>query len=170
MTFHEAPSASTAGDRVDPVVRRLQGADLDACIRLDEKITGRRRTEYFRLKLRESLADTGIRISLAAECDGALTGFLLARVYYGEFGCLDPVAVLDTLGVHPEFRGKGIGRAMLRQLLTDLRGLNVTTLQTQVHWDDQGLMTFFQRQGFRPAPRLCLDRAVDAPGPDGDEP
>ena len=149
----------------DVVVRRLLAGDLDAVIRVDERITGRRRAEYFRLKLNESLADTGIRVSLAAETGGIFAGYLLSRVYYGEFGTLEPVAVLDTIGVHPDFQGRGLGTAMLSQLLLDLRALNVTTLQTQVTWDAPRLMIFFQHEGFRPASRICLDRDVNLPGP-----
>jgi GNAT superfamily N-acetyltransferase len=139
------------------IVRRLKPGDLDQVIHLDAKLTGRRRTEYFKLKLNENLAATGIVVSLAAELDGLFTGFLLARVYYGEFGLLEPAAVLDTFGVHPDFRRRGIGKALFSQLMTDLRGLGVPRLRTEVSWDDPDLLTFFQHEGFRPAARLCLD-------------
>ena len=138
-------------------VRRLKSDDLEPVIALDAKITGRRRSEYFKLKLDENLRETGILVSLAAELDRLFVGFLLARVYYGEFGVLEPVAVLDTFGVHPDFRRRGVGRALLDQLCTDLRGLNVTMLQTEVGWDNLPLMNFFQYAGFRPAPRFCLN-------------
>lgn len=139
------------------IVRRLQPQDLEAVIHLDAKLTGRRRTEYFKLKLNENLSATGIVVSLAAELDGLFAGFLLARVYYGEFGLLEPAAVLDTFGVHPDFRRRGVGRALMIQLMTDLRGLGVPRLSTEVSWDDPDLITFFQHQGFRPAQRFCLD-------------
>jgi GNAT superfamily N-acetyltransferase len=142
------------------VVRVLRAEDLEAVIALDARITGRRRSEYFKLKLRQSLGETGIVISLAAELEGIFTGFLLARVYYGEFGLLEPAAVLDTIGVHPDFRGRGVGAALMDQLRTDLAGLEVPRLQTEVAWDDPGLLTFFHHQGFRPAARLCLDLDV----------
>jgi ribosomal protein S18 acetylase RimI-like enzyme len=138
-------------------VRGLKPDDLDRVIGLDAKIVGRRRDEYFRLKLRENLAETGIKVSLAAEWDGGFAGFLLARVYYGEFGTLEPVAVLDTLGVHPDFRHHGIGHALLRQLLKNLAALRVTRLQTEVGWDNQELLHFFHGAGFRPAARYCLE-------------
>lgn len=139
------------------IVRSLKPADLEPVIALDAKNVGRRREEYFKVKLEQNLAETGIKVSLAAEQDGCFCGFLLARVYYGEFGILEPVAVLDTLGVHPGFRRRGVGTALLGQLCLNLSGLGVTRLQTEVDWDDQELLTFFHREGFRPAPRLCLD-------------
>ena len=139
------------------LVRNLQSSDLESVIALDARIVGRRRDEYFRVKLRESQQETGIKISLAAEQAELFCGFLLAKVYYGEFGTLEPVAVLDTLGVHPGFRGRGVGAALLEQLRTNLAGLGVGSIRTEVSWDDQPLLGFFHRQGFRPAARICLD-------------
>lgn len=141
----------------DITVRRLRPADLEAVIALDAKNTGRRRTEYFKLKLAQALSDTGIEVSLAAEKDEMFAGFLLARVYYGEFGSTEKVAVLDTLGVHPDLRGKRIGHSLIRQLRTNLLGLGIPTLQTEVSFEDQDVMTFFQHTGFRLANRVCLD-------------
>ena len=143
------------------LVRRLMPADLDAVVRVDAKVTGRTRSEYFKLKLKENLAETGVKVSLAAELDEAFVGYLLARVYYGEFGLMEPAAVLDTLGVHPEFQHQGVGAALVRQLCTDLRGLGVGRLQTEVSWEDLGVLAFFKHEGFRPAPRLCLDLELD---------
>ena len=68
------------------IVRNLRPRDLDRVIDLDSRYTGRRREEYFKVKLAQALSDTGIEVSLAAERDGIFVGFLLARVYYGEFG------------------------------------------------------------------------------------
>ena len=144
------------------VVRNLRPADLESVIALDAKNVGRRRDDYFRVKLQQNLAETGIKVSLAAEFDGAFAGFLLARVYYGEFGQTEPVAVLDTIDVHPSFRGHGVGSALLDQLRTNLFGLGVACLRTEVGWDDLTLIGFFQHEGFRPGARLCLDLDVAA--------
>lgn len=145
------------------VVRGLRPEDLEAVIGLDARNTGRRRDEYFRMKLQQNLVESGIKISLAADLDGSLVGFLLARVHYGEFGRMEPAAVLDTIDVHPDFRGVGIGGALLRQLRLNLKGLRVPRLQTEVSWDPPELLTFFHHEGFRPAPRFCLDLDLEEP-------
>lgn len=144
------------------VVRGLRPRDLEAVVALDARITGRRREEYFRVKLDQALKETGVMISLAAETEGAFAGFLLARVFYGEFGELEASAVLDTIGVHPAFRGRGVGRALLAQLRTNLLGLGIRSLRTEVSWDAQELMAFFRHEGFRPADRLCIDLDLEA--------
>ena len=146
--------------RISIVVRGLVPEDLEAVVAIDAKGTGRRREGYFRIKLQQNLKETGIKVSLAAEVDGLFRGFLLARVYYGEFGNGEPVAVLDTLGVHPDTQGLGIGQALMEQLLINLAGLGVPTLRTEVAWEDMALLGFFQRQRFRPAARICLELPV----------
>ena len=139
------------------VVRKLVAEDLGAVVALDAVITGRRREQYFQQKLEQAMRDTGVQLSLAAEAEDRFVGFLLARVYYGEFGRPEPVAVLDTLGVDTSMRSRGVGRALLGQLQTNLHGLGVRTLQTEVSLDAMELAFFFHHVGFRPASRLCLD-------------
>jgi ribosomal protein S18 acetylase RimI-like enzyme len=146
-------------------VRNLRKQDLEAVIQIDARITGRPRRGYFEVKLKQALADTGIVISLGGEVDGRLAGFLLARVYQGEFGTMEPVAVLDTIGVAPLAARRGVGRALLAQLRANLLALGIERIETEVSWDDQQLLSYFHHAGFRPAPRLCLDcdlRAVRA--------
>jgi len=137
----------------EPVyVRRLRPADLGPVVALDAKIVGRRRDEYFRVKLDMAMKETGVEVSLAAELDGLFVGFLIARVFYGEFGRTEPAAVLEVLGVDPGFRGRGVARALVRQLRTNLLGLGVRRIQTEVHWRDQDLLGFFHHEGLeRPA-------------------
>lgn len=139
------------------LVRQLTPDDYDRIVAIDARAVGRRRDEFFKVKLRQAFGDTGVAVSLAAELDRSVVGFVLARVYYGEFGLTERVAVMDVLGVHPDFRGRGVGAALIDQLRTNLLGLGIRTLQTQVSWDDPALIAFFQREGFVIAQRLSLD-------------
>ena len=158
----------TLDPRVDDVVvRHLRPSDLDAVIALDAKNVGRRRDEFFALKLKQALSDTGITVSLAAELEGLFVGFLLARVFYGEFGVTERVAVMDVIDVHPDFRGHHIGSALLDQLRTNLVGLGIHVLETEVGWENHELLAFFRREGFVMAQRLCLDLDLDAARPAG---
>lgn len=147
----------TSPPRDEIVVRNLRPDDRDVVVAIDARLMGRRRDEFFKLKLGQAFSDTGIAVSLAAQIDGAVVGFLLARVYYGEFGVTERVAVLDVIGVHPDFHGRHVGAALVDQLRTNLLGLGIRTLQTEVAWESLELVTFFRREGFTLAPRLCLD-------------
>jgi ribosomal protein S18 acetylase RimI-like enzyme len=143
--------------RDEVLVRNLRPTDREAVIFIDATSVGRRREKFLGLKLTQAFADTGIAISLAAEIDGHVVGFVLARVYYGEFGVVEPAAVMDVIGVHPDFRGRHVAAALLDQLRTNLLGLGIPRLQTEVQWDNTHLISFFQREGFTLAQRLCLD-------------
>jgi ribosomal protein S18 acetylase RimI-like enzyme len=144
-------------------VRNLRNEDLDWIVRIDAQHAGRPRREYFKLKLGEAATDTGVRISLAAVVKGEPAGFLMGRLYYGEFGQPEPTAILDSLGVAEAFAGQHVAKALMRQLEMNLSGLGIERLQTQVEWDQLDLLRFFQRTGFRPAARLCLEKVVTRP-------
>jgi ribosomal protein S18 acetylase RimI-like enzyme len=150
----------------DIVVRRLRPQDLDRVVDLDARVVGRSRRGYLEHKLRVNLLESSVEVSLGAEVDGSLVGFLLARVWTGEFGVTEPVAVMDTIGVHPDFQGRGVGRALLDQLRVNLRGLGVGSLRTEVGWEAQPLLRFFHDEGFAPARRLSLELDLSAPRPD----
>lgn len=143
-------------------VRSMTEADLDAVVRIDRKLTGVPRDDYYRAKLHETLTESGVRVSLVAEVDGAAAGFIMARVDFGEYGRTEPAAVMDTIGVDPDRAGTGIGDAILSQLLANLDALQVEHIRTRTAWNAFGLMHFLDAHGFRPAQQLALNRAVAA--------
>ncbi|MBI5497217.1 MAG: GNAT family N-acetyltransferase [Deltaproteobacteria bacterium] len=161
MEKAEAGPGVLETDQVD--VRTLTMQDLDWVVRIDAQHSGRTRKEYYRVKLNEVQSDTGVRVSLAATVKGEHAGFLMARLYYGEFGVPEPVAILDSLGVAKAFAGQHVSKALMRQLEMNLSALGIERLQTQVEWDQVDLIRFFQRAGFKPAPRLCLEKPVRRP-------
>lgn len=148
-----------ARDRIP--VRSMREADLKTLIAIDRRITGRDRTRYFERKLDEALHESDVRVSLVAELDGHPVGFIMARVDLGEFGRVEAAAVMDTIGVDPDYAGRGVGRALLSQLLANLATLRVDKVLTEVDWGDRALMGYLERCGFRPSGRLCFDRIAE---------
>jgi ribosomal protein S18 acetylase RimI-like enzyme len=147
-----------ARDRIP--VRSMQEGDLKALIAIDRRITGRDRARYFERKLDEALHESDIRVSLVAELDGVPVGFIMARVDLGEFGRSETSATMDTIGVDPDYRDRGVGRALLSQLLANLSTLRVDKVLTEIDWADRELMGFLDRCGFTPSPRLCFDHVL----------
>lgn len=162
----EIDYSSPAGDDYEALsrdkvpVRSMTADDLDALIRIDRRITGRDRRAYYEAKLAETLEESGIRVSLVAEFEGRPIGFVMARVDFGEFGRTEPEAVIDTIGVDPLYTHLDIGHALLSQLLVNLAALQVERVRTIVAWNQFGLLSFLERCGFAPAPRLALRRAI----------
>ncbi len=142
----------------EPVdVRVLRVSDLEGIVRIDAIAMGRRRIEYYRDKLRAALENSHMRVSLVAEADGMVIGFLMASLHYGEFGRLETCAIVDSIGVHPEYRHRSVGRALMRQFLANVRALGVEQVRTEVAWNDFALLGFLDRHGFTPGRRLVLE-------------
>lgn len=142
------------------LVRSMTEADVPAIVRVDRKITGRDRAVYLGRKAREVLVESAIRMSLVAELEGQVAGFLMARVDFGEFGRTEPTAVLDTIGVDPDYARRSVGHALLEQLLLNLGSLRVERVLTEVEWSQLGLLGFLQRNGFAPAQRIAFDKPI----------
>ena len=68
--------------------------------------------------------------------------------------------MIDSIGVDPPSRGQHVGQALLRQLLINLQALRVERVQTEVDWNQIDLLHFMHRNGFDPAPRVCLERQL----------
>ena len=124
-------------------------------------MSNRDRSAYLQRKVDEALQETGVRISLVAEKDERIVGFIMAKVDYGEFGQTDTVAVIDTIGVDPLEQSHNIGRALVSQLLRNLASLRVDTVRTEVRWQDFGLNRFLAHCGFHPSQRVVLHLDID---------
>lgn len=145
---------SLARDGIE--VGLLQEGDLEGVARVDRRHTGRDRRGYLCRTVREALADSALRVSLAARVDGGVAGYLMARLDYGDFGRAEPVAVIDTVGVDPGRARQGIGRALLSQLFVNLGALQVERVETAVAPGDLDLLGFFYAAGMRPGERLSF--------------
>jgi len=157
-----APAANDidqlARDTAD--VRLLTAKDFEDIVRIDRNLTGRDRRAYMQHALDEALRESGVRISLAARVDGIVAGFVMARADLGDFGRTEPVAIIDTLGVAPEYEHHGIGHALLSQLFLNLGALRIERVETVVDRKAFGLLGFFYDVGFAPGQRLAFVKTL----------
>lgn len=139
-------------------VRSMAAGDLGRIIAIDRDTGGRERRVYYERCQREVLERSGVRVSLVAERDGMVVGFIMARVDFGDFGRTDEEAVMDTIGVDPGFQGKRIGQALMSQLMANLSTLRVSTVRTEIDWNDTTMIAYLDAVGFVPSPRFALAR------------
>jgi ribosomal protein S18 acetylase RimI-like enzyme len=147
-------------------VRTMQDTDLEAVIAIDEAATGRRRPSYFRRMLERTVKEADFQVSLVAELEGVIAGCIIATLYYGEYGVMEPWASIETIGVLPEFRRRHVGKALMRQLQMNLGALQLERVRTQVSWNDFELLRFFESFGFKPGDQICLERELDPTAPE----
>ena len=110
------------------LVRTMRQDDLNAIVTIDAAASGRRRPRYFELMLQRSITQAGLQISLVAEVDNRVVGFVIGSLYYGEYGVVEPSASIDAISVDPSIRGKNVGKALMRQLRLNLGALRITNL------------------------------------------
>jgi len=151
--------SETSAENETILIRALNEHDLEAIVDIDAAASKRRRPQYFR-SIFERSARSPMQVSLVAEIDGRVAGYLLASVYYGEYGIAEPTASIDAIGVRVDARRQHVGHALMEQLRSNLAALGVTTFRTEVSWSNFELLAFFRGEGFAPAPRLCLERTV----------
>ena len=111
--------------------------------------TSRRQTEEKWLKAEP---DSFI---LAAEADGQIVGYAFVRIRSGagfaeSWSVSDPLAELATLSVLPEFRGKGIGSALMDAVEARLAAMDIVDMAITVIAANTEAIPFYQRRGAVP--------------------
>lgn len=161
IDYSDPSSDDTAALSRDQVpCRSLKREDLAAITKIDRKILGFDRSSYYERKMREILEESGIRVSLVAELDDHVVGFIMARVDFGEFGKTEPSAIIDSMGVDPGYASKNVGSALLSQLMANLTVLRADTVRTEVGAEQLALTGFLQNNGFKPAQSLSFTKAI----------
>ncbi len=127
-------------------------------VAIDAVLTGRTRRAYFERRLAAALRQPKLHLQFAAEIDGALAGYALARVLEGEFGRTRPGLRLEVISVARAAQGRGIGWARCTPRSSRQRAsARLGELRTSAPWRDCGDAALSRRRGLRalrrPGPR-----------------
>jgi len=128
--------------------RSLHESDLPAVVKIERKISGKSHANYYAQKVAEALGESGIRVSLVAEQDDHVVGFVMARVDFGEFDPIEPVAVLDSISVDPDYTHHLVATALLSQLLANLSTLQIEVVRSQTDAEHAAVFGLLKRNGF----------------------
>ena len=137
--------------------------DFDAVVAIDEKILKASRLQYYEMKFDKLFKSKEfLPTSLVAELeDGTVVGFVMGELYMGEYGISQDGATLDTIGVDPDYRKKGIGEQLIDEFMDHLRALGVKKIITLVDINDSKLIHFFSVNKFSPAKSIIyLERSL----------
>jgi GNAT superfamily N-acetyltransferase len=146
-------------------IRPLAAGDLARVVAIDRAITGRRRDGFYERRMAAMSKHPGELVGFGHAAGGRLSGFVLASILDGEFDGRFPVAMLDAIGVAPEARGRGIGRALLAALDAELARRGVRELRSEAPWTSAALLRLFAGAGFALAPRAILERPTQGGDP-----
>ena len=140
------------------VARPLDPSDLEAIVRIDEKLSGHPRQEYWQKRLEMSLLRPPW-MSLVAETDGRLVGFLFGWVSESEFGIAEPTGWIDLIGVDPAYRGRGVGQALVDRFAASGQELRaIVKVATLIDLAQSDVREFFLRRGFHHGPMVQMEK------------
>ncbi|WP_067996238.1 amino-acid N-acetyltransferase [Nocardia pseudobrasiliensis] len=133
MTTRAPHSDSIGGSEAStPIVRRARTSDVPAIKDLVDRYAGKILLEKNLVTLYESVQEFWV-----AETNGHLVGCGALHVLWADLG------EVRTVAVHPEAKGRGIGRLIVDQLVTIARELQLRRLFVLTFEVD-----FFSRHGF----------------------
>lgn len=141
-------------------IRPVDLADLDAIVRIDEKLLGQARKDYWQTRL-EIAALRPPWMSLVAETDGRLVGFLFGWVGESEFGIPVRTGWIDLIGVDPAYRGRGVARALVERFVDSGRQLRaIQKVATLIDLRQADVREFFLRLGLVHGPMVQMEKPV----------
>ncbi len=143
-------------------IRLMKADDFDAVVAIDRKVLKTSRLEYYEMKFERLFKSKEyLTTSLVAEeTDGTVVGFVMGELYMGEFGIFQEQATLDTIGVDPSCRRKGIGAQLIHEFMNHLKSLDVQKVNTLVDRKDPKLTHFFSANQFKPSNTINLERSL----------
>jgi predicted N-acetyltransferase YhbS len=140
-------------------IRALKTEDLGAIVKVDERVLGESRKNYWERKLK-LMNNKSSQISLVAEVEGEVVGFILGDVSGWEFGVPETIGWMDTIGVDPAYQKKGVATALAHELVKNLKAIGVRTIYTLVSWNDWDLLQFFHAMGFTRGDMINLELKI----------
>lgn len=140
-------------------IRTLKKDDLGAIVKIDEKVLGQNRKNYWERKL-ELMNNRFSQVSLVAEMEGDVVGFILGDVSGWEFGVPEKIGWIDTIGIDPGYQKRGLATALANELINNLKALGVKTIYTLVSWKDWDLLQFFHAMGFTRGDMINLELKI----------
>ncbi len=94
-------------------------------------------------------------VVLVGECEGKLAASVMAG-HDGHRGALYYVAV------EPEFRGRGYGKAAVREAESWLAWQDVTKINILVRAENEAVRGFYEKLGYEINPVMCMGRKIEA--------
>ena len=138
------------------VVRPLDELDIGSIVRIDERITGTYRPEFWEQRVGYYLRRDP-ESSRVAEVDSKVVGFMLGDVRAGEFGLEEPSGWIERFGIDPDYRGRDLGKQMFDAIVAHFREQGATTVRTMANTKETGVTGFLQKLGFAPSPLTALE-------------
>ena len=130
--------------------------------RIEEKlgIINEERIEYLKEATRYNIERSDPMLSLGAELDGSIVGFIIGEIRIWEFGIAEKTGWIRILGVDPDFQRRGIGRKLGEALLEHFERRGIKRVRTMAEWYTGDLISFFKSLDFNMLNMIPLEKEL----------
>lgn len=123
------------------LIREAHNQDIDQLIAIEELCYDH---PWPREAFEEEIERDDVGISLVAEDEGLIVGFLSGMVVVDEFR-------LHNIAVHPDFRGRGVGRGLIEAVESLCRERDFRRILLEVRKDNEVARRLYLGLGFEAA-------------------
>lgn len=137
-------------------IRTLEETDLGSIMRIDERISGIYRPDFWEPRVLYYLRrdPEGCRV---AEVDGKVVGFMMGDLRAGEFGIEEPSGWIERFGIDPDHQGRDLGKQMFEALTQHFRERGAVSMRTLADARVPGVSAFLEKVGFAPSTYTALE-------------
>jgi ribosomal protein S18 acetylase RimI-like enzyme len=157
-TLKAAAQADVTAERADFTLAAAEVADLAEIIKLDARIAGYSRSDFWENLFRQKAASDTLYVIVARRA-GKIIGYSLGEIR--SWPVRDPVCGwLYAVGVDEDHRLHKVATALMTELVAHFRQKGVKAVRTVIDVDDHLLMSFFRSCGMTAGPFVELEMAI----------
>jgi ribosomal protein S18 acetylase RimI-like enzyme len=151
-------------------IRPLSLDNIKDIVRIEKRIEGKlgiineERIEYLKEATRYNIERSDPMMSLGAELDENIVGFIIGEIRIWEFGIGEKTGWIRILGVDPDFQRRGIGRKLGEALLEHFERRGIKRVRTMAEWYTGDLISFFRSLGFNMLNMIPLEKELNKKG------
>jgi GNAT superfamily N-acetyltransferase len=155
---------ASAGVKIQP----LSLDNIKDIVRIEKRIEGKlgiideERMEHLKEAARYNIEHSDSMMSLGAELDENIVGFIIGEIKIWEFGIGEKTGWIRILGVDPDFQRLGIGRKLGETLLEHFERRGIKRVRTMAEWYTGDLISFFKSLGFNMLNMIPLEKELNS--------
>ena len=148
-------------------IRPLSLDNIKDIVRIEKRIEGKlgiineERMEYLKEATKYNIERSDPMMSLGAELDENIVGFIIGEIRIWEFGIGEKTGWIRILGVDPDFQRRGIGRKLGEALLEHFERRGIKRVRTMAEWYTGDLISFFKSLGFNMLNMIPLEKELN---------
>lgn len=148
-------------------IRPLSLDNIKDIVRIEKRIEGKlgiineERMRYLKEATRYNIERSDPMMSLGAELDENIVGFIIGEIRIWEFGIGEKTGWIRILGVDPDFQRRGIGRKLGEALLEHFERRGIKRVRTMAEWYTGDLISFFKSLGFNMLNMIPLEKELN---------